>query len=168
MENVIDGGIDMKRWLILICTAVIMSQFLIGCSASKDVEFKEFYSQVIGFSENDEKYKTIQQDTVLMLGNEDFQKFKEEYFTPREIPMETPDKEKAVLYLQIPSPTSSVNTYNVKSINVTNNTLTVNLNKSSVAQVDGIDGFNGTWKWVMIMEVDKTNLKDNMKIVIKK
>ena len=168
MENVIDGGIDMKRWLILICAVAIISQFLIGCSASKDVEFKEFYSQVIGFTESDEKYKTIQQDTVLMLGNEDFQKFKEEYFTPREIPMETPDKEKAVLYLQIPSPTSSVNTYNVKSINVTNNTLTVNLNKSSVAQVDGTDGFNGTWKWVMLMEVDKTNLKDNMKIVIKK
>jgi len=158
----------MKRLLILICAIVIMSQFLIGCSASKDVKFKEFYSQVIGFSENDEKYKTIQQDTVLMLGNEDFLKFKNEYFTPREIPMESPDKEKAVLYLQIPSPTSSVNTYNVKSINVTNNTLTVNLNKSGVAQVDGIDGFNGTWKWVMLMEVDKTNLKDAMKIVIKK
>ena len=157
----------MKRWLILICTVVIMSQFLIGCSASKDVEFKEFYSQVIGFSENDEKFiKTIQQDTVLMLGNVDFQKFKEKYLS--EIPMELPNKEKAVLYLQIPSPTSSVNTYSVKSINVSNNTLTVNLNKSGVAQVDGTDGFNGTWKWVMLIEVDKTNLKDNMKIVIKK
>jgi hypothetical protein len=163
----------MKRFIILIYTVIIMSQFLIGClgsndvefkatnsdkknvnsysSNSKDVEFKEFYSQVIGFSENDEQLKTIQQDAVLMMDNEDFQKFKDEYFTPRKIPMESPDKEKAVLYLQIPSPTSSVNGYNVKSINVSNDTLTVNLNKSGGAEVNGIEGFDGTWKWVMFI-----------------
>jgi hypothetical protein len=158
----------MKRWLIFICVAIIMSQFLIGCSANKNVKFKEFYSQVIGFSENDVKSEPIKQDTILMLNNEDFQKFKDKYFTPKEISMETPDKEKAVLYLQIPSATSSINTYSVKSIDVSNNTLTVNLKKSSIAQVDGKSGFSGTWKWVMLIEVDKTNLKDNMKIVIKK
>ncbi|WP_246578258.1 hypothetical protein [Clostridium frigoris] len=103
-----------------------------------------------------------------MLSNEEFQKFEDEHFTPKKIPMKSPDKEKAVLYVQIPSPTSSVNTYSVKSINVSNNTLTVNLNKPSVTQVHGVGGFNGTWKWVMLMEVDKTNLKDNMKIVINK
>lgn len=158
----------MKRWLILICSIFIMYQFLIGCSASKNIEFKEFYSQVIGFSENDVKYKTIQQDTVLLLTNEDFQKFKDEYFTPRQIPMESPDKEKAVLYLQIPSPTSSVNIYTIQNINVKNNTLTVNLKNLSVAQVDAAEGFNGVWKWVMLIELDKTNLKDNMKIIINK
>lgn len=158
----------MKRLLIFICVAIIMSQSLIGCSANKSIEFKEFYSQVIGFSENDEKSKPIQQDTILMLTNENFQKFKDKYFTPREIPMESPNKEKAVLYLQIPSPTSSVNTYSVKSINLKNDTLTVNLKKTSIAMVDGKSGFNGTWKWVMFIEVDKANLKDNMKIVIKK
>jgi len=36
-------------------------------SDSKDVEFKEFYSQIIGFSENDEQLKTIQQDAVLLI-----------------------------------------------------------------------------------------------------
>jgi hypothetical protein len=157
-----------KRWLIFICVAIIMSQFLIGCSANKNVEFKEFYSQVIGFSENDEKSKPIQQDTIIMMVNDDFQKFKDKYFTSREIPVGSPDKEKAVLYLQITSPTSSVNTYSIQSINVKNNTLTVNLKKSDVAQVDGIGGFNGTWKWVMFIEVDKTNLKDNTNIVIRK
>jgi len=178
----------MKRFIILIYTVIIMSQFLIGCSGSndvelkatnsdkknvnsyssdsKDVEFKEFYSQVIGFSENDEQLKTIHQDAVLMMDNEGFQKFKDEYFTLRKIPMKSPDKEKAVLYLQIPSPTSLVNSYNVKSINVSNDTLTVNLNQSGAAEVNGIEGFNGTWKWVMFIEVDKTNLKENMEIVI--
>ena len=158
----------MKRWLIFICVAIIMSQLLIGCSADKNIKFKDFYSQVIGFNENDEKSKPIQQDTILMLTNDDFQKFKDKYFTPRKIPMESPNKEKAVLYLQIPSPASSVNTYSVKSINLKKDTLTVNLKKPSVAMVDGKSGFNGTWKWVMFIEVDKTNLKDNMKIVIKK
>ncbi|MZK49305.1 hypothetical protein C1H57_21360 [Clostridium sp. 2-1] len=100
-----------------------------------------------------------------MLTNEEFQRFKDRYFTPREIPMKSPDKEMAILYLQIPSQTSSVQGYSVESINVGNDTLTVNLKKSSVAQVDGIEGFDGTWKWVMLVEVDKTNLKDNMKII---
>ena len=178
----------MKRFIILIYTVIIMSEFLIGCLGSKDVEFKatnsdeknvnsysldskdvefkEFYSQVIGFSENDEQLKTIQQDAVLMTDNEGFQKFKDEYFTPRKISMESPDNEKAVLYLQIPSPTCLVMFYSVKSINVRNNTLTVNLNQSGGAEVNGIEGFNGTWKWVMFIEVDKTNLKENMEIII--
>lgn len=158
----------MKRLLALICIVIITSQFLIGCSANKNVQSKEFYTQVIGFSENDEKLKPIPQDTILMMTNDDFQKFKDKYFTPREIPMESSNKEKAVLYLQIPSPNSSVNGYSVESINVSNDTLTVNLRQSEVAQVDAISGFNGTWKWVMFIEVDKTNLKENMKIVLKK
>ncbi|MDD7793013.1 hypothetical protein [Clostridium sp. 'White wine YQ'] len=158
----------MKKLLVFICLFVITSQFLVGCSTKKSVQFKEFYSQVIGFSENDEKSKPIPQDTILMLTNEDFQKFKDKYFNPREIPMESPDKEKAVLYLQIPSSTSSVNQYNVESININNKILTVKLKKSAVAQVDGKSGFNGTWKWVIFIEVDKTNLKDNMDVVVKK
>lgn len=158
----------MKRWLIFICAAIIMSKLIIGCSANKNVKFKAFYSQIIGFSENDEKSNPIHQDTILIMTNEDFQKFKNKYFTPRKIPIESPDKEKAVLYLQVPSTTSSVNTYSVQSINVKNNALTVNLKKSAVAQVDAVTVFNGTWKWVMFVEVDKTNLKNDMKIVIKK
>jgi hypothetical protein len=145
-----------------------MSKFLIGCSTNKNVEFKEFYSDIIGFSKNDEEPTTIQQDTILMLNNEEFQKFKDEYFTPRKIQMKSPDKEKAVLYLQIPSPTCSVQECSVKSINSDNNILTVNLNESAEAQVDGIEGFDGTWKWVMLIEVDKTNLKNNMQIVVNK
>lgn len=80
--------------------------------------------------------------------------------------MKSPNREKAVLYLQIPSPTCSVQGYSVESINLGDNILTVNLKQSSGAQVDGIEGFDGTWKWVMLIEVDKTNLKDNMKIVV--
>ena len=157
----------MKKLLILIFT-IIMSQFLIGCSANKNVEFKEFFSQVVGFSENDKKSEPIQQDIILMLTNDDFQKFKDEYFTPRKIPMESPDKEKAVLFLQIPSQTYLVDAYSVESINISDNTLTVNLKKSGCYEVNGISGFNGSWKLVKLIEVDKTNLKDNMEIVVNK
>ncbi|WP_241393436.1 hypothetical protein [Clostridium beijerinckii] len=72
------------------------------------------------------------------------------------------------MYLQIPSPTCSVQGYRVENINLGDNILTVNLKQSSSAQVDGIEGFDGTWEWVMLIEVDKTNLKDNMKIVVNK
>ena len=168
MKDKKNGGIHMKKLLALICVIVIASQFLIGCSTKNSVQFKEFYSQVIGFSESDEKSKPIPQDNILMMTNEDFLKFKDKYFTPREIPMESPAKEKAVLYLQIPSTSSSVNEYKVESININNKTLTVNLKKSAVAAVDGKSGFNGTWKWVMFIEVDKTNLKDNMEVVVNK
>lgn len=152
----------------MVIFSVIILLSLFGCSVNRTVGFKEFFSQVIGFSENDEKSKPIQQDAVLMMSSEEFQRFKDKYFTPREIPMDSPDKEKAVLYLQIPSPTSSVKEYSVKDINISNNTLTVNLKESAVAQVDGASGFNGKWKWVMFIEVDKSYLKDNMKITIKK
>jgi hypothetical protein len=157
----------MKRVLLLILSAIIMFRFVIGCSTNKNIEFKEFYSNVIGFSKTD-KEEIIQQDTILMLTNEEFQKFKNEYFTPRKIPMKSPDKERAVLYLQIPSLTCSVQGYSVESMNVGNHTLTVNLKQSSGAQVDGIEGFDGTWKWVMLVELDKTNLKDNMTVVVNK
>lgn len=157
----------MKKTLLLFCI-IILFQFLIGCSSKKDVGFKEFYSEVVGFQDNDEKLKTVPQDTILMMTNEDFQKFTDEYFTPRELPIESPDKKKAVLYIQISSPTSSVNTYRVKSITIRNKTLIVSLEKSAVVKVDAKSGFNGTWKWVMFIEANKAKLKDDMKIVVKK
>lgn len=162
-----NGGIIIKKIVLSISLSIFFIT-LLGCSANKTVQFKEFYSQVIGFSENDEISKPVPQDAILMMTSEDFLKFKDKYFTPREIPMDSPYKEKAVLYLQIPSPTSTVDEYRVESININNNTLIINLENSAVAQVDGVSEFNGKWKWVMFIQVDKTNLKDNMKIVVKK
>jgi len=158
----------MKKWLTFVIIATIFVQFLMGCSTSKSVDFKQVYAEVIGFSDNDEKAKPIDSDEMLMMTNEEYQKFKDKNISPRGIPMQSPDKEKAVVFIQVPSKTSSVNTYSVKSVKVSNNTLTVNLKKTSVAEVDGKSGFNGTWKWVMLVELDKTDLKDNMKVVIKK
>lgn len=158
----------MKKLLSLVCIIVIISQVFTGCSANKNVQFKEFYSLVIGFSENDEKSKPVPQDTILMSSNEEFLKFKDKYFTARELRIDSPDKEKAVLYIQIPSDTSSVNSYKVESINAKNKILTVNLKQSGMAMVKATEGFNGKWKWVLLVEMDKTNLKNNMKIVINK
>lgn len=159
----------MKKSLFFILVSIIITPLLFGCTVSKDVEFKEFYTQVIGFTESEEISKPIQPDTILMMTNEDFLSFKDKYFTKRRIPIEPPDKEKAVLFLQIPSPTLSVNVYSIKNIKVSNNTLTIYLNKSSgVAEVSPAGSYNYLWEWVMFVEIDKSNLKDNMKIVIKK
>lgn len=158
----------MKKWWAFICVVICMSQILIGCTANKNVGFKEFYSQVIGFSKNDEESKPIQQNSILMITNKNFKKFKDKYFTPRKIPMKSPNKEKAVIFIQISSATSTVNTYNIESINARGKTLTVKLKPRGVVETDGVNGFNGTWKWVMLAEIDKTNLKDGMKIVINK
>lgn len=128
----------MKKWLIFSIITVIIAQFLVGCSNNKNVGFKEF------------------------------QKFKDKYISSRAIPIESPNKEKAVLYLHVSSKDSSVNMYSVKSIKLNNSTLTANLKRYSVADVDGKSGFNGTWKWVMLIEIDKTNLKENMEIVVKR
>ena len=158
----------MKRWLKFICVVAIISLFLIGCSAQRKIEFKEIYSETIGFSDSVDKYKPISQDAVLLLTNEDFQIFMDKYFTKRKIPIESMDKEKAVLYLQIPSTTNAVDTYYVENMYVKNSTLTVNLTKMSAGYVDAKEGFNGIFKWVLVLEVDKHNLKDDMKIVIEK
>jgi hypothetical protein len=149
---------------------IVISLFLIGCSAHRDIDFNEFYTQVIGFSENIENAKPIQRDSILMMTNEEFTKFKDEYFSPRKIPMESPHKDKAILYLQIPANTSSaVDIFHVKSISVKGNVLTVMLTKYLGTGVDPVKGFtNDMFKWVMFIEIDKTYLKDNMKIVIKK
>jgi hypothetical protein len=157
----------MKKWSIFILIFITTSLFLIGCSSKKDVEFNEFYSQVIGFSKNIKDSKPIQQDSVLMMTNKDYLKFKDKYFTPRKIPIESPNKSKAVIYLQIPSMTFSVNIYNVQNISVKNNVITISLKKYSSTQVDPVEGFSeGSFKWVIFIEIDKTYLNDKMKIVV--
>lgn len=158
----------MKKYVALSIIFLIMIQLFTGCSKGKAADFKEFYSQVIGFSEKDEKSKPIPKDALLMLTNKEYESFKEKYFVPREIPISEPDQQKAVLFVQIPSSSSNVKTYTVKSIDVKNNTLTVNLKKASEALVDGKSGFKGTWKWIMLIEVDKAQLTDNMKVIVKK
>ena len=159
----------MKKSLLFILLGIIITPLLVGCAAGKDVEFKEFYTQVIGFSESKKILKPIKQDAILMMANEDFLTFKDKHFTPRRIPVESPDKDKAVLFLQIPSTTSSVNVYSIKNIKVSSNTLTVYLNKSPGAEeVNPTQAINYSWEWIMFVEIDKSNLKENMKIIVKK
>lgn len=75
----------MKNIFKVIFTIVIASLMLISCSENKNVQFNEFYSEVIGFSDTDEKSKSVPKDAILMKNNEDFQSFQDEYFTPREV-----------------------------------------------------------------------------------
>ncbi|WP_029169207.1 hypothetical protein [Clostridium cellulovorans] len=156
----------MKKFT-LITILLIFDLGLLGFTGDKKVEYKEFYSQVIGFDKEDEKYKTIEQDAILMMNNEEFQKFMDEYFVPREIPVGAHDEDKAVIYLQIPFKTSRVMYYSVDIITVKNHTITVNLKQDSVAEVDGSSKID-TWNWVMLIQVDKNDLKEDMNIVVKK
>lgn len=59
-------------------------------------------------------------------------------------------------------------TYYVQTVRIKNNILIVNLKKSVTSQVESEGEFKGKWKWVMLLQIDKTDLKDNMKIVVKK
>lgn len=154
----------MKKLISLICIIIITSQSLIGCSANTNVQFSSLFSQILDFSESD----SVPHDAILMISNEDFQKFRSNYVRFSDISMKSLDKEKAVLYLQIPSSTTSVNEYSVKSIKISNDTLIVNLKKSRVISPKVPRGFKGTYKWVMFLEVDKSNLRNDMKIEIKK
>lgn len=68
--------------------------------------------------------------------------------------------------MQFPFKANSIISYKVQSINVKNNALTVSLESTGGGgQVDTVEGFKGIWKWIMFVEIDKANLKDNMKIV---
>ncbi|MDF2556530.1 MAG: hypothetical protein K0R71_358 [Bacillales bacterium] len=161
----------MKKLLILI-SIIITTQFLFGCSFNKSVQYKEFDYGIAGFSENNEKLMPVPQDGVLMTTTEEFQKFEDKYFTPitsRDIPIKTHNKEKAVLYLQFPSINDKVYEYEVTSLFVKNNTLTVNVKKIGISKCAiRREVVNGQLKWILFIEVDKTNLKKNMKIVINK
>ena len=160
-------GIGMRRYFYFML--VVIAIFLIGCSESKDVDFNEVYTEVMGFSENIERAKPIQQDSILLMTNAEYIKFKDEYFSQRMIPMESPHKEKAVLYIQLPPNESlAVDIFHVKSISAKDNVLTVMLRKYLGTEVDAAEGFTSDmFKWVMFIEIDKTYLKDDMKIVIK-
>jgi hypothetical protein len=152
---------------------ITVPQLLTGCSRNSAqayaVESSVLYSEIIGFSDNDETSKSIPKDAILMITNDKYQEFYDKYFKIRKFPIKEPDKNKAVLYLQIPSNTSSVKTYSVKSINVKDNTLTVNLNEGPAGQVHRASGYeNSIFKFVMLIQLDKTQLKDNMKITVNK
>ncbi len=158
----------MRRYFYFIF--VVIALFLVGCSDPKDVGFNEVYTEVIGFSENIKRSKPIKQDLILLMTNEEYIKFKDEYFSQRGFPKESPHKENAILYIQIPSNASTaVDRFHVKSISAKDNVLTVMLRKYSGTEVCPAEGFTSdVFKWVMFIEIDKTYLKDNMKIVIKK
>lgn len=156
----------MKKGFIVICISVIMSQLFTSCTNKKEVEYKEFYSQIIGFSQDRDNYKAIENDSILMVDKTEYTKFIDKYFTMRKLSIEPPNTEKAVLFLQIPSDSDIVPCYTINSITVRNKTLIVNLEKSSEAIVDGETVMN--WKWIMLIELDKSYLKDDMKIVVNK
>ena len=163
----------MKKMIFFMSITIVLASLLIGCSSKnsikgKPIKYKEIYSQVIGFSEKDDTSKPIKQDAQLLMTNEAFHNFKDKYFTPRQIPIEEPAKDKAVLYLQIPSDTSAVNMYKVESLLATNNTLTVKLKNIGAAMVKATMDFDGTFKCVIFLEMDKTLLKENMVVQVKK
>lgn len=158
----------MKRLMTIVFMLVLASQFLTGCSESKHIKLKDLYHQVVGFSDNDETLQPVPQDAILLMTHEDYQSFMDMYFSARELPIESPDKDKAVLYLQFPSASTAVDTFCVKNIYLKNKTMTVNIKNIGTSMVDPIAGFDGTFKWVMFLEFDKSDLKDNMKIVINK
>lgn len=149
----------MKRVVSLISIFIIMSQFLVGCSSNSNVKFKEVYSEVIGFSKTDEKLKPVPQNAILMINNDEFQKFKDKYFTKRKLSIGSPAKDKEVLYLQFSATGSSIPMYKVKSIKRNKDTLIVNVKQTKIAEVSVSKGFGGNFKWVMIVELDKTKCK---------
>jgi len=161
----------MRKYGIIYFIILWTAFLLVGGSSSNinyAVAYKEIYSEIIGFDENNDLLKPIPQDTMLILKNENYQKFVNEYFVPREIPIPEPDKEKAVLYLQMPSEDSSVDTYTVKGISVKENNLVIDIEKEGMAQVDAVSEFKGMFKWVEFIEIDKQKLSDNMKIKVNK
>lgn len=158
----------MKKCLILICTIIIFSHLLIGCSSAKDVEFKEIYADTISYKPIDENSKPVSEETILMMANQDFEMLKDNYIMDKKIQTKSLDKDKAVLYIQMPGSKSSVKLYKVKDIKVNEDTLTVQLDNYGADLSISLEGDNSIHIWTMLVELDKTNLNDDMKIVVKK
>jgi len=157
-----------KRRVWLTVILIIIAILLVGCSKGKKVEFKEFYSQAIGFSEKDEMFKPIPENGLLMINNEEYTKFNDKYFTPREIPMASPDKEKAVVFIQMPGDETTAPVFKISKITAVDGKLVVDLKKSGEANLSPSEEFTGIFKWVVLAEIDKTEITENMEIVIKK
>ena len=158
----------MKKITAIICFIVLAVQILTGCSANKRIQFEDIYQQVIPFSDNDVTMKPVPQDTILMMTNEEYTKFVDDYFKLRQLPIALSDPEKAALYIQIAAADYSVDQYRAEKIYLKDNTLTVSLEKVGTSKVKAPEGFKGSFKWVMFIVLDKAELKSDMKIVIKK
>lgn len=153
----------MKRLLTLIFIVTFVSQFLISCSLNNNIQFKEL-REIIGLSES-----ALPVDSILMMTNENYQKNKDKYFTPRKIitPTESLAKGKAILYLQYPSSSTAAGEYRVKGVSVNGDNLIVNLKKAKIDTNSPYYHPPGTYKWATFIELDKANLKDNMIIQVK-
>jgi hypothetical protein len=160
--------VKMAKYFVLI----ILLLFLTGCSmisVEKEVTFNTFYTEIIGFSESNEKIKPIPNDVMLMVDNKEYQDFTDKYLTVRELPIEDPDKEKAVLFIQIPSESLSVQKYGVINIKIKGKQLIIELIKNSTAFVNPADGFeNAIFKWIALVEIDKSHLSNKMDIIVNK
>jgi hypothetical protein len=149
-------------YLVLIIILTIFT----GCLKEQKIEFIELFNHVIGYDDNDEMYKPIPVDSLLMMDKSEFDKFNEDYFSSREIDFKFPKDHKAELFIQIPSDSDAVNSYRVSSIIRSNKELIVNLSKTGETEFKRAEGFKGEFKWIIIVELDKKYLIDDMKVVV--
>lgn len=160
-------GAVMKKLLLLLCIVMIIWQCQACAKASKAVEFRDLYHEVVGFSDSETIYKPIGRDTVFLLSNIEYQRFMEEYFEQRALLIEPPDEDKAVVYLQFSGEWSSAYPYTIKSIESDGETLTVTVQKEkSDVKVDPAPDFDGIFYWVVFLELDKTHLGRKMDIAV--
>lgn len=156
----------MSRCCLIMILLVLT--FTTGCVKERRIEYVELYTQVLGFDDNDDWYKSIPEDNILMVDEKEFDEFNEEYFISRELPIDFPSDDQAELFIQVPADHDMVDSYGITTICKRGHELTVTLKKTGTTKVHAAEGFNGTFKWVIIAEVDKTYLSDNMRIVVKK
>lgn len=156
----------MRRCCFLIILLVLTSTT--GCVEEQRIEYVELYTQVVGFDDHDDRYKSIPEDIILMVEEKKFDEFNEEYFISRELPIDFPSDGQAELFIQVPAENDMVDSYGITTICKRGHDLTITLKKTGTSKVHAAEGFNGTFKWVIIAEVDKTYLSKNMNIIVKK
>jgi hypothetical protein len=141
-----------------------------GCSSpfqSVNIEYNVLYEQVVGFSINNNLMKPITEDVRLLTKDDEYQSFVNEHFVSRELPVKPHTKGNAVLYVQMKSNATTVQGYGIERISYNNNVLEVSLYKNGNYGVDPAAGFDGVFKWIMLIEIDKTQINSKTRVEIK-
>lgn len=163
--------------VLLIVLLVTFILLIVGCAhknnnsetvglleTENNVEFTELYNLPIGFDEIE--FKSIPKDTILMLKEEEINQFNIENFLSRDLCLGIISDDKAELFMQFKGDKSTSEAYEITNITAKGNKLTINLQDWGIMCIKPAEEFNGIFKTVIIVELDREFLSEDMELVV--
>lgn len=130
----------------------------------KPLDYHFSYAEILGYDKNIPSFDPIDEETKLIYGLDEVTSFYETYIQSRELPMNEPDESSSLLFLQFKGDKFSAMSYSTSDIYISGNEITVELREIGLIKISPIEGFNGYFSYVIILEVDRSDVNEDMKV----